>query len=52
LFDHLFSVVDRLEKWMGEGKLNTVAPGEPLMKAEDLRSLLRAALTNVRRECP
>ena len=42
-FDHLFSLVDRLEKWMREGKLNNVAPGEPLMKEEDLRSFLRKA---------
>jgi phenylalanine-4-hydroxylase len=43
-FDHLFSLVDRLEKWMREGKLNNVAPGEPLMKEEDLRSFLRAEI--------
>ena len=46
-FDHLFSLVDQLEKWMREGKLNNVAPGEPTMKEEDLRTaveLLRAAL--------
>jgi phenylalanine-4-hydroxylase len=30
-FDHLFSLVDRLEKWMKEGKLNNVAPGEPIV---------------------
>jgi phenylalanine-4-hydroxylase len=43
-FDHLFSLVDRLEKWMREGKLNNVARGEPLMKEEDLRSFLRAEI--------
>jgi phenylalanine-4-hydroxylase len=43
-FEHLFSLVDRLEKWMREGKLNNVAPGEPLMKEEDLRSFLRAEI--------
>jgi phenylalanine-4-hydroxylase len=43
-FDHLFSLVDRLEKWMREGKLNNVAPGEPLLKEEDLRSFLRAEI--------
>ena len=40
-FDHLFALVDRLEKWMREGKLNNVAPGEHVVKEEDLRSFLR-----------
>jgi phenylalanine-4-hydroxylase len=40
-FDHLFSLVDRLEKWMREGKLNNVAPGEPAISEQDLRSFLR-----------
>ncbi len=26
-FDHLFTLVDTLEKWMRAGKLNHVAPG-------------------------
>ena len=39
-FDHLFSLVDRLEKWMREGKLNHVAPGEPAVNETDLRSFL------------
>jgi len=42
-FDHLYSLVDRLEQWMREGKLNNVAPGDPVMKEEDLRSFLRAS---------
>jgi phenylalanine-4-hydroxylase len=41
-FDHLFSLVDELEKWMKDGKLNNVAPGEPGVSAEDLRSFLHA----------
>jgi phenylalanine-4-hydroxylase len=41
-FDHLFSLVDRLEKWMREGKLNHVAPGEPGVNEEDLKSFLHA----------
>ena len=41
-FDHLFSLVDQLEKWMREGRLNNVAPGEPGLKEEDLKSFLRA----------
>src|SRR6478752_6612574 len=41
-FDHLFSLVDRLEKWMREGTLNNVAPGEPGVIEEDLKSFLHA----------
>jgi phenylalanine-4-hydroxylase len=40
-FDHLFSLVDRLESWMREGKLDNVAPGEPEVSEADLRSFLR-----------
>lgn len=39
-FDHVFSLVDRLESWMREGKLNKVAPGEPSVSEADLRSFL------------
>jgi phenylalanine-4-hydroxylase len=41
-FEHLFSLVDRLEQWMREGKLNHVAPGEPEIKEADLKSFLKA----------
>ena len=41
-FDHLFSLVDLLEKWMRAGKLNNVAPGEPSVNEADLKSFLRA----------
>ena len=41
-FDHLFSLVDRLEQWMKEGKLNNVAPGEPGVDEKDLKSFLEA----------
>ena len=41
-FDHLFSLVDQLEKWMRAGKLNNVAPGEPAVNEADLKSFLRA----------
>jgi len=41
-FDHLFSLVDQLEKWMRAGKLNNVAPGEPDVNEADLKSFLRA----------
>jgi phenylalanine-4-hydroxylase len=40
-FDHLFSLVDRLEKWMRAGKLNNVAPGEPAVNETDLKSFLK-----------
>ncbi len=39
-FDHLFELVDELEKWMKAGKLDNVAPGEPGVNAGDLRSFL------------
>ena len=42
-FDHLFDLVDRLERWMREGKLNNVAPGLPQIDERDLRSFLEAA---------
>lgn len=41
-FDHLFELVGDLEKWMRQGKLNNVAPGEPRVSESDLRSFLRA----------
>jgi phenylalanine-4-hydroxylase len=42
-FDHLFSLVDRLEAWMREGKLNNVAPGEPEISEADLQSFIKTA---------
>lgn len=39
-FDHLFSLVDELERWMREGRLNNVSPGEPEVNEEDLLSFL------------
>jgi phenylalanine-4-hydroxylase len=39
-FDHLFQLVDELESWMRQGKLNNVAPGEPAVNAADLASFL------------
>jgi len=41
-FDHLFELVDTLEKWMRLGKLSHVAPGEPGVSEADLRSFLDA----------
>jgi phenylalanine-4-hydroxylase len=42
-FDHLFSEVDRFERWMREGKLYNVAPCLPDIAESDLRSFLDAA---------
>jgi phenylalanine-4-hydroxylase len=47
-FDHLFSLVDTLERWLREGKLNNVAPGEPSVNETDLRSFLDAELPGSR----
>jgi len=44
-FDHLFSLVDQLEKWMKAGKLSNVAPGEPEVNEQDLASFLHAELS-------
>jgi phenylalanine-4-hydroxylase len=42
-FEHLFELVDRLEHWMREGKLDNVAPGLPEINEGDLRSFMEAA---------
>ncbi len=44
-FDHLFSLVDELEQWMKDGKLDNVSPGEPSVSAEDLKSFLHADIS-------
>lgn len=41
-FDHLFSLVDELERWVKDGKLNNVAPGEPHIGDADIDSFLTA----------
>ena len=41
-FDHLFSLVDDLEHWMRDGKLDNVAPGEPNISDSDIDSFLEA----------
>jgi phenylalanine-4-hydroxylase len=43
-FEHLFELVDRLEKWMKEGRLDNVAPGEPAVNERDLKSFIQAQL--------
>ena len=43
-FDHLYQLVDQLGLWIREGKLDNVAPGEPAVKEQDLRSFLEASV--------
>jgi len=43
-FDHLYRLVDELEDWLRAGKLDNVAPGEPAVKEQDLRSFLEAKI--------
>ena len=42
-FEHLFDLVEELDRWMKEGKLDNLAPGEPEIKQSDLRSFLEGA---------
>ena len=39
-FEHLYNLVSELERWMLEGKLDHVAPGEPAVGEADLTSFL------------
>jgi phenylalanine-4-hydroxylase len=43
-FEHLFIMVDKLERWMREGRLDNVAPGEPTINETDLKSFLHAQI--------
>ena len=43
--EHLYDLVDRLEHWMRNGRLNNVAPGEPAIGETDLQSFLEAHLS-------
>ena len=45
-FEHLYSLVDELERWMKAGKLHHVASGEPQVNEVDLRSFLDANATH------
>jgi phenylalanine-4-hydroxylase len=47
-FDHVFELVDELERWMKDGRLNNVSPGEPEISESDLRSFLEAELAATR----
>jgi phenylalanine-4-hydroxylase len=42
-FDHLYDSVHQLERWMKDGKLNNVAPGEPAVNERDLESYMTAS---------
>lgn len=48
-FDHLFEEVNRLEDWMKAGKLDNVAPGEPVISDEEIRISLEAVRGVARR---
>jgi len=40
-FEHLYSLVEELERWMVAGRLDNVAPGEPEVREEDWKSFHR-----------
>jgi phenylalanine-4-hydroxylase len=42
-FDCLYDSVHQLERWMKEGKLSNVAPGEPSVNQRDLESFMTAS---------
>jgi phenylalanine-4-hydroxylase len=44
-FDQLFTLVDQLESWMRQGRLDRVAPGEPAVSEADLHSFRKLATT-------
>jgi phenylalanine-4-hydroxylase len=41
-FDHLFEQLAILARWLEEGRLDNVSPGEPEVKEEDIKSFLEA----------
>jgi phenylalanine-4-hydroxylase len=41
-FDHVFELVDQLEDWLKNGKLDNVSGGEPAINEADLKSFLHA----------
>lgn len=41
-FEHLFGLINELEAWMKSGRLDNVAPGEPVVNERDLKSFLEA----------
>ncbi len=48
-FDHLYTLVDRLDSWMKAGRLNNVATGEPHINERDIKSFLGYELTRGQR---
>jgi phenylalanine-4-hydroxylase len=42
-FEQLYECVGHLDRWLREGRLNNVAPGEPKVDEHDLNSFLHAA---------
>lgn len=42
-FDHLYSQIEELERWLLDGKLYNVSLGEPLVSQADLESYVKAA---------
>lgn len=44
-FDQLFTLVDQLESWMRQGRLDRVAPGEPSVSEADVLSFRKLATT-------
>jgi phenylalanine-4-hydroxylase len=42
-FDQLYDAVHQLERWVQEGRLNNVAPGEPVVNSRDLESFMDAS---------
>jgi phenylalanine-4-hydroxylase len=43
-FAQLYELVDQLEMWLRDGKLNSVAGGEPAINEHDLQSFLQAEI--------
>jgi phenylalanine-4-hydroxylase len=41
-FEHVYSLVGELDDWLRRGKLDNVAPGEPAVNEQDLKSFLMA----------
>jgi phenylalanine-4-hydroxylase len=41
-FEHLFELTGQLERWMREGRLDNVAPGQPEIQLDDLKSFVAA----------
>ncbi len=43
-FEHVYHLVDELERWLLAGRLTHVAPGEPAVRDEDVRSFVKKGL--------